>query len=621
MKHNLKKEIEKYILGNEELNELKFYLETEPTTTLNAIFKSLYTLLKKYDKLENKYKVESLINFLEHTIKENEINEPQILISLIIELKNKIANFKTKQKILINDPWSRINNLFLEINNSLIPEIQNKKIKYLEYLIFEDKNLSMIESYLKENNNILESSNKNGDNILSLLLRRYIMLVTCTNNSEQINYYLQVILVFFKSKYRDKIIKDSKKYLGIIKEYNCQNEENIKILEELFNEKYSITSKQLEDSYHIKFEFPEIIIHECENFIQNNQKRHDFTYQNCITMDGKSALCLDDALYIEKNNDGTYTLYVHITDIPSLVPYKSLTNEEAKRRGESLYLRDREILLYPDMISNKICSLLPFLTKNVISYVFKLDPHYNLIWNEFDIVEGTIKVAHKMTYEEVDSRIKQPLGEELDNILFDLTCFAEKMKKFGNKKELYREYENIINAQDHHESMKLKNSIAANIVHECMILVNYRSAKLFMDMSLPYIYRKVFLPNDEFIHDIIQKVQKFDSNFKTNEQLLNQIRYSYVKGIYSDAPAYHDGLKLDCYSHSSSPGRRYADSECQYIIHDLIFDKNLTDTKIKTWEYRIGESVEYLNHKKEENEIFSNQYNYLSYKKLIKSKN
>ena len=101
---------------------------------------------------------------------------------------------------------------------------------------------------------------------------------------------------------------------------------------------------------------------------------------------------------------------------------------------------------------------------------------------------------------------------------------------------------------------------------------------------------------------------------------MSLLKDSYIKPIYCEKPTYHNGLNLECYSHSTSPARRYIDSLGQYIIHDLVIDQNICDKNIETWEYRIHNSVQYINDKKEENELFGNEYNYLKTKRLIKEK-
>ena len=71
----------------------------------------------------------------------------------------------------------------------------------------------------------------------------------------------------------------------------------------------------------MKFEFPNIVLDELNTFKMDNEGRVNFTNQNCVTIDGENDMCLDDALYIEQNLDGSHTLYIHIADIPSFVPY------------------------------------------------------------------------------------------------------------------------------------------------------------------------------------------------------------------------------------------------------------------------------------------------------------
>lgn len=613
MKNNLEVKIKEYIKENDNLDEINTHLYYEFPTTITAIFKSLYALMKEYNK--NQEKIANIFIILKEHASSLNNDDQKILLTKAINLRNQMTQSK-KSKTFSKDAITFLEITLEELNDILSPSINNPKIKYLEYLIFEIKNLTMINDYLKDNTKALNYKNREGDNIFSLVLKKYAII--STQKTEELDYYFQVILTFLKSQYQSQILNNIEKYTKIIKEYKQYEEERITTLENILGKRHSITLKNLEESYHIKFDFPDIIIRECQDFIKTTTKRQDLTYQKCITMDGKKALCLDDAIYIEPNNDGTYTLYIHITDIPSIIPYDSLTNKEARKRGETLYLKDRIISLYPEMISNNISSLLPQTTKNVLTYIFKLDPHYNIIWNQTNIIPAVINVTHKMTYQEVDQRIQNPQKEELDQILFHLTCFAEKSRKTSSQKELYREYENIINAQSYHESMQLGQSIAANIVHESAILVNYISAKKFMDKSLPYLFRKVSLPSNEFINEIVEKMTNTSEQFKIDDTFLNKLKCSYIKGIYTDIPSPHDGLKKDCYSHSTSPGRRYADSECQYAIYDLLLDPNLTDTKIKMWEYRINQTAAYLNSKKEENDIFSNQYNYLAYKKLIK---
>ena len=166
-----------------------------------------------------------------------------------------------------------------------------------------------------------------------------------------------------------------------------------------------------------------------------------------------------------------------------------------------------------------------------------------------------------------------------------LYLFAMQSKKANNAKEKYRILENLNNYSNHHESTRIGFSASANIVHEAMILVNYSVANYFKMASLPYIYRNTILENS----------QEMES----------------VKSFYSNVPDYHLGLKLDCYSHSTSPARRYADSFGQYIIHDFVFDNNVCAGNIYNWEELAKEISDYLNVRKKETEMFQNEYRIL----------
>ncbi len=606
------KEIKKYILGYNDLEELFNFLEIEFKETIEAIFNALFILLKNYEK--NKMQVEYLIYILTEQLETKSLDELKLLTGPIIDFQNKISALKVKERIKIKSPCFRIQNIFNEIQVRLANNLNSQKKECLEFLIFYDKNISMIEKFLKENDSILNLNNKDEENIFLKILRKYL------TTSDEEDYLYHVILIIFKSKHGEQILKQKEKYIELINSSTTTSMKKIAKLMQLFDEEYCLASEELENKYNIHFNFPDAILHEVNTFKIKNKKRIDYTKQNCITIDGELATCLDDAIYIEKNKDGTYNLYIHIIDIPSFIPYNSMTREEASIRGETIYLRDRNILLYPSPVSNEVCSLLPNNYRNTITYIFRLDPKFNIIPNSFNITLGKIKVAHRLTYESVDNRIKKPLNSSLDKMLIYLLNFATIRKIANKEKEIYREYENLINQQPNHESTKINVSNAANIVHESMILTNYQVAKTFKELSLPYIYRKLNIPSQEQLEKKIMELKKLGTKIEKDKGFLSSLKDSYITPIYCQEPTYHVGLNIDCYSHSTSPSRRYMDSLGQYIIHDLLIDKNTTDKNIDKWEYTIDKSVQYINERKKQNETFEREYNYLSYKKLIKNR-
>ena len=389
---------------------------------------------------------------------------------------------------------------------------------------------------------------------------------------------------------------------------------------ELLDPEFTITLNELEQRYPIKFDFPNVILEETKSFRLNKKRRYDFTNQACITIDGKGSTCLDDALYIEKNQDGTYTLYIHIVDIPSFVPATSLTREEGIIRGETLYLNDRNIYLYPKVVSDIQCSLLPNTDRCTQTSIYQLDSNFQVIEDSYELVKGLVNVKHRMTYDEVDNHFKNLNDSQLDTTLLYLGQFAEARRRSNKKKELYRNLQNAVEFDPNRESLKINESIAANIVHEAMILENYSKAKYMKELSLPYIYRKLELPSSDFIEEQLKRLSKLESNFVGSSEFLYKLKESYAKSQYTTTPTNHAGMNLPYYSHSSSPARRAGDSEGQYMIHDMVFKHNTNDFNLQKWEYRAEQIVKHLNEVKKTNENFSSHYNYLAYKRLIKGK-
>lgn len=611
------KEIKNFILDStNNLEDLIDFLEEDYQAAIEGIFNALFSLLKNYN--QNKSRIGYLIHLLKQLIEVKSIDELKMMLGPIIDFNNKISMWNLRQRIEVAELYQQIQELLTQINNKEISTINNEKTKYLSFLIYQDKNLKMIENFLDSTSNILNSKDENHENIFENLLNKYLLLDE--KNREEISYYYEVILLFIKSRHGRAILKDSKQYFRMIKRTKLVYKEHIIKLLELLDPEFTITLNELEQRYPIKFEFPNIILAESQKFRLSTKRRYDFTHQDAITIDGKGSKCLDDALYIKANENGTYTLYIHIVDVPAFVPYTSLTREESILRGETLYLIDRNICLYPSIVSDNYCSLLPNCNRCTQTSIYQLDSNFQIIEDSYQLVKGLINVTHRMTYDEVDKKFEQLTNNSLDNTLLLLSLFADARRRSNKKKELYRNLQNAIEFDPNRESLKINESVAANIVHEAMILENYSKAKYMKELSLPYIYRKLELPSSDFIEEQLKRLIKLESTFVGSSEFMYKLKESYAKSQYTTTPTYHMGMNLPYYSHSSSPARRAGDSECQYMIHDMVFNKNISDFNIQAWEYRANQVVKHLNEVKKTNEVFSSHYNYLTYKRLIKGK-
>ena len=615
------KEVRDFIVdSSNDLEELITFLEVDHFSTVEGIINALYPLLKNYE--QNKSRVQYLLHLLEQLVEIENAVELKPMIKPIEDLNHLISNWGLKQRISISKPYQQIQEIQNHIYKKEFEANYNDKEKYLSFLIFQDrdanKNVKMIEKMIDSIDNLLNIRDENGENIFERILNKYLLLDE--KNREEIDYFYQIILLFVKSRHAEAISADSKQYFRMIKRTKLEYKDHIIRIMSLLDPEFTITLNELEERYKIKFEFPNVILSETSQFQLDTDNRYDYTYQEAITIDGRGSTCLDDALYIEKNSDGTYTLYIHIIDVPALIPYDSLTRYEASRRGETLYLSNRKISLYPNDISDFQCSLLKNQTRCTQTSIYRLDSNFEVMKDHYQLVKGLIRVKHQMTYEKADSRLSHLGNSGLDRTLQWLSLFASVRRKGNKKKEVYRQLQNAVEFDPNRESLTIDYSPSANIVHEAMVLENYSKAEYMAKEGLPYIFRELKLPSDDFIEKQFKQLNKLNSKFVESNEFLYKLKQTYAKSQYSTTPSFHQGINLPVYSHSSSPARRYADCEGQYMIHDMVFDKNQSDFNIQAWEYRTEQIVKHLNEIKRSNEVFSGHYNYLNYKRLIKGK-
>lgn len=589
MRHITSKEVKRYILNYNDLSIISTFLDIDYRQTVEGIFNSLFILVKNYDK--NKSIIFSILDILKEQLNRDDIEELKMLIGPIINFQNKVSRLSVKERIKAKSVCVDVQDMFCKIHKSIDEYDKLKKLKCLEFLIFEDRNISMIWNFIRENEELFYKFKLPYEQIFLKILKRYFL----STDMGYKKYLYDVMIIFLRSNVGEVILSKKDEYLKL-----CQNHSSDKILR-LFRD-------DLIDCCYADFSFPNVILNEIQNFHVKDVFRKNFTYQKCFTIDGDETKCFDDALYIEKRSDGSYNLYVHIADVASFVPFTSMTGKEASNRLETLYTHDKNFLLYPSAISDNISSLLVGSDRNTISYIFHLDCNFCLVENDFDIVPGRIRVDSNFNYRDIDALIST--SSDYGYMLNYLSSFAYQMKSRGDKYV----------GGDVSFAKKIAMSDGEIIIHEAMVLVNYMVAKYFKEHSFPYVYRTLDVPSDSFLKERLEILKKMGCCMDEDKQFCSNLRDSYVRAVYCENPTYHCGLGLDCYSHSTSPLRRYVDSFGQYLIYDFLFFKNNDDEYYKTWENRIHDLVTNVNSKVKENESFLNEYHYLSSKCLIKEK-
>ncbi|EOR21118.1 ribonuclease R [Clostridium sartagoforme AAU1] len=360
--------------------------------------------------------------------------------------------------------------------------------------------------------------------------------------------------------------------------------------------------------YGLPEEFPEKVLSYAENIeekIEDKEyaRRKDLRNLRMVTIDGEDAKDLDDAVSIERLNNGKFRLGVHIADVTHYVREKNPLDKEALKRGTSVYLIDRVIPMLPRKLSNGICSLNPKVDRLALSCFMVIDKSGKVIQHEIE--ETVIKTSERMTYTDV-TKILENNDEELikryDYLVDDFKAMEElciilreKRMKRGAIDFNFEESKIILN--DLGKPIDIKpydRAIANRIIEEFMLVCNETIAEHMFWTNLPFVYRIHEEPDEEklekfkeFVYnlgyvvrwgqeahpralqDILEKVKGKKEETVVSTLLLR----SMMQAKYSPECVGHFGLAAKYYCHFTSPIRRYPDLQIHRIIKEQLNGK------------------------------------------------
>lgn len=605
---NTYNEIKKILLSEKDLDmtTINSYLDIDYKTTINIIFDIFYDSITTCTYTEINlilYNIELIINLQDIDklkIINNKVREVSYRLSKLnintIELKNiKLILIDLNRKMRIKKETSDNYNAYILYN----------------HLIFNERDLKTVELLVKNKQDILLVTDELGNNIFYNILEAYLN----TTSFEDRNYFYDVIIIFLHNL-DNKLLNDKQLYLDKLS--SKQDKDYVRDIMMRIRNFGKVDEVKLERKYHISSQIHDEVLKELESFKFDIQGR-TLIDSNFVTIDDKEALCLDDALSLVENKDGSYSYYVAITDIPSLIPYKSKTYYDALSRVETLYLIDKNISLYHPNIANNLCSLLPGTPKNVLVYKYLVDPSFNLDPDSIEIVKGIITVDNRLTYDMVDS------GMDIDYSILDMlekiSLVTNNLRSRNTSKEEYRRIENYIKKRaDYHPSNFADRSVSANIVQESMLLVNSSVPKYFRDRGYLYLYRNHQIHNKEYADHLFKELTKTYAGKiprEEYEKMIKLLSTAYLSAYYSGENKGHEGLGYKYYSHSSSAARRFADSYDQYLTYFQLFNEPLSDKEYYDLERELHEVADHINERKRENTKFQNEYNYLCSKGKI----
>ena len=334
--------------------------------------------------------------------------------------------------------------------------------------------------------------------------------------------------------------------------------------------------------------------------------RTDLRALPIVTIDGENARDFDDAVYVRRQGAG-FELYVSIADVAHYVAPESALDQEAYARATSVYFPDRAIPMLPEALSNGLCSLNPNEDRLTKTACIEFTAAGEVVRSRF--FNSVIRSHERMTYTNVRRILVDRDPEVLDRykdlvdqfkLMEELAVLIYKRRKArGNLYFDLPEAEIVLDLQGMPENIvRAERNIAHRIIEEFMIAANEAVARLLTEKDLPFLYRVHEGPDPDALEALapfllslgyrlplgkdpiapleIQRLLE-SARGKPEERVLNRVLLRSMKqAVYQPENIGHFGLASRCYTHFTSPIRRYPD----LVVH-RIFDKALGGEKLR----------------------------------------
>ena len=457
-----------------------------------------------------------------------------------------------------------------------------------------------------------------------------------------------VVGIFQKSRNFGFVVPDNKSYetdIYIPKKYWNKARNNFKVVAEITT--YPKKGKNAEGKiievlgdinqagvdmlalikrYKLPNMFPIPVLNEavqCGNSIDKDDIKNRVDLRNeCIfTIDGEDAKDLDDAVKVEKLENGNYKLDVHIADVSYYVKEGSLLDQEALLRGTSIYMLGKVIPMLPVQLSNGICSLNAGEDRFTLSCSMEITDKGKVISSS--VYKAIINVTERMTYTNVqkildnsDKAVIKRYEKYIEN--FKL---MEELAHILKNRRLEQGYLNLeiaessIELDDEGKPVnigKRETSFAHEIIEHFMLTANETIAEKFYWLQAPFMYRVHEEPDIDKVKELNTALSNFGLRVKiaqdekiypkefakilekvkgTEEQMIvsNMILHTLKVARYESINKGHFGIASKYYCHFTSPIRRYPDLFIHRIISEYLKENYDVSEKFVDEYYDIAE--------------------------------
>ena len=352
-------------------------------------------------------------------------------------------------------------------------------------------------------------------------------------------------------------------------------------------------------SYDLPCEWPDQVQSEISGWGEDipdeaREGREDIRHLPLVTIDGEDARDFDDAVYCERAAKG-WKLYVAIADASYYVQPDTALDDEAQKRGTSVYFPNRVIPMLPEVLSNGLCSLNPHADRLCMVCEMHIDSDGTLQKSRF--FAGLMNSHARLTYTEVagilagDKALRRNRRELIPHLeeLHSLYKAFRRAREGRSAIDFETQESRIIFG----EGKKIEKIIpvvrndAHKLIEECMLAANNAAARFLERHKMPHLVRIHEGPGTEKLADLRTLLGRLGLNLgggdkpepldycrlideiagRPDEHLIQTVLLrSMSQAVYSPEQKGHFGLALDMYTHFTSPIRRYPD----LLVHRAI---------------------------------------------------
>lgn len=378
-------------------------------------------------------------------------------------------------------------------------------------------------------------------------------------------------------------------------------------------------------SYEIPAEFPpevhdQIAEMSAEVAEQDKQHRIDLRDVPLVTIDGEDAKDFDDAVCAWKTKSGSWKLIVAIADVSHYVRPGTPLDEEALRRGNSVYFPGQVVPMLPELLSNGLCSLNPHVDR--LAMVCELNISKNGTISRYRFYEAVFRSHARLTYNKVAAILDEddPEGDALREEYRDLVKPLQSLHALYKVLRQAREERGAIDFETtetailFNEERKIEQIVprtrndAHKLIEECMLAANVATARFLDKHDLPALYRIHERPSPErldklrlFLNELGLSVGGGDEPTPQDYQVLAEairgrpdadviqtvMLRSMSQAVYSPHNEGHFGLAYPAYAHFTSPIRRYPDLLVHRAIRSVVRGPRQTNTVLRAEGARV----------------------------------